>query len=56
MLGFHDRYLVAVLIAVIGIACAFLIHDEDAAASIVKDAPGAQRPEPAATQPELASP
>ena len=31
MLGFHDGYLVAVL----GIACAFLIHDEDAAASIV---------------------
>lgn len=47
VLGFHDSYLVAVLIAIVGVACAFLIHDEDAAASIVQAAPSPVQAEPA---------
>jgi EmrB/QacA subfamily drug resistance transporter len=34
LLAFHDAYFVAVLFGLAGFACTFLIHDEDAAASM----------------------
>jgi EmrB/QacA subfamily drug resistance transporter len=34
--GFHDAYLVGVILAVLGFLAAFLIHDEDAAASMAQ--------------------
>jgi MFS family permease len=38
LLGFHDAFLTAFIVGVIGIAFAFLIHDEDAAATMRKGA------------------
>ena len=49
LLAFHDAFGVSLLLAGIGVACTFFIHDEDAAASMralpVRDAPP---PEPVA--------
>jgi predicted MFS family arabinose efflux permease len=36
--AFHDAYLIGALLAVLGLIAAFFIHDEDAAASMSKDA------------------
>ncbi len=43
--AYHDAYLATVVLAALGMLCALLIHDEDAAATM---APGAQRPAMAA--------
>jgi hypothetical protein len=40
--GFHDAYFAGVIFAVIGFAATFLIHDEDAAASMVPAEAGAK--------------
>jgi hypothetical protein len=34
LLGFHDAFLAATLLSLIGVAFAFLIHDEDAAVTL----------------------
>jgi EmrB/QacA subfamily drug resistance transporter len=41
LLGYHDAFFAAVIIGVIGVAFAFLIHDEDAAATM-RQKPGAE--------------
>jgi EmrB/QacA subfamily drug resistance transporter len=43
--GFHDAYFVGVIFALIGFAATFLIHDEDAAASMAPATEGAKQPE-----------
>lgn len=43
--GFHDAYFAAVLLAIVGIGFAFLVHDEDAIASMVDQRPKAERGE-----------
>ncbi len=43
LLGFHDAYAAAALVALLGVAAALLIHDADAAATML---PAAERPEP----------
>jgi MFS family permease len=35
LLGFHDAYFAAALVGILGIAAAFLIHDEDAAETML---------------------
>jgi len=47
LLAYHDAYFVGVLIAAVGIAFAFLIHDEDAAETMVVRSSG-RKPEPVA--------
>lgn len=49
LLGFHDAYAAAAIIALLGVAAALLIHDEDAAATMQ---PASEAAEPAL--PELA--
>jgi EmrB/QacA subfamily drug resistance transporter len=39
LLGFHDAFFAATILGVIGVAFAFLIHDEDAAATMRQGAP-----------------
>jgi EmrB/QacA subfamily drug resistance transporter len=51
LLAYHDAFFAAILICFLGVACAFLIHDEDAAASMRRVVPGehaAHAPEPIA--------
>jgi EmrB/QacA subfamily drug resistance transporter len=36
LLGFHDAFIGASILILIGVVCAFLIHDEDAAATMVR--------------------
>ena len=51
LLAYHDAFFAAILICVVGIAFAFLIHDEDAAASmrvVERGELGAHAPEPVA--------
>ena len=44
LMAFHDAFLIAAVISAVGVAFAFLIHDEDAAVSMVR--PGTPRTEP----------
>jgi EmrB/QacA subfamily drug resistance transporter len=44
LMAFHDAYLVAALVCVFGLACAFLIRDSDAAASMRRVDKGAEEP------------
>ena len=48
LLAYHDAYFVGVLLALLGVAFAFLIHDEDAAETMGRPVPGRERPEPVA--------
>jgi EmrB/QacA subfamily drug resistance transporter len=49
LLGFHDAFLAAVIVGIIGVIFAFLIHDEDAAPTMRRSQPEAieRAPEPA---------
>jgi EmrB/QacA subfamily drug resistance transporter len=52
--GFHDAFFVGAVFAVIGLAACFLVHDEDAAASMVQAETGAEGAELPSDQPALA--
>lgn len=54
LLGFHDAFLAAVIVGLIGVAFAFMIRDEDAAATMRQAAEPAPADAAAARQPEAA--
>lgn len=49
LLGFHDAYFAAVVLAIVGVAFAFMIHDEDAVASMAPQPSAVNRQPSAAT-------